>query len=78
LDLQGVALRADGPDLNGFSRLLGRCDNRLGCKVEWNAENIGVLDIEATLLVEVIRLAAKGAANDLLAYPARRPTFEPS
>jgi hypothetical protein len=66
-DLQGVALGAHGLDLNRLPWRLGRRDDGLGREVEGDAEDVGVLDVEQALLVQVVGLAAQGAADHLLA-----------
>ena len=66
-NLAGVAVRADGHDLNGLARRLRRGDHRLRRKVEGDAENVGILHVEAAVVVQVIGLPAQGAANHLLA-----------
>ena len=66
-DLQCVAVGADGLDLDGLARRLRRGDDRLGGEVEGDAEDVGVLDVEEALLVQVVGLAAQGAADHLLA-----------
>jgi hypothetical protein len=48
-------------------RLLWRSYNWLGCEIEGDAKNIRVLNVEEPVLVEVIRLTAKSATNDLFA-----------
>jgi hypothetical protein len=62
-----VALGADGFHLHGFPWRSRRGDGRLGREVEGDAEDVGVFRIEEALLVEVVGLAAQGAADDLLA-----------
>ena len=49
------------------ARRLRFCDNGLGGKVKGNAENVGVLDIEFSILVQIIRLPPQRAPDDLLA-----------
>ena len=70
-DFERVALRAHGLDLNGLARRLRRGDDRLGREVEGNAEHVGIFDIEQTFFVQVVGLAAQGAADDLLAQELR-------
>ena len=70
-DLERVALRAHGLDLDRLARRLRRRDDRLGGEVERNAEDVGVLDVEQALLVQVVGLAAQRAADDLLAEELR-------
>ena len=54
-DLAGVALRCDGLDLHGWPGFLDVGDHRLPCEVEWDAENVRVLDVEEPgLLVRVV------------------------
>src|SRR5687767_15135438 len=74
-NLEVVALRSDRSDLNRLYRWRGLGDNRLSREVERNAEDIGVLRIEQTLVVQVVRLAPQRAAHDLLAEKlrAKRP-----
>ncbi len=66
-DFQCIALRAHCLHLNRFPRLLRRRHHRLGVEVEGNAEHVGVFHVEEVFLIQVVRLAAKRAANDLLA-----------
>jgi hypothetical protein len=42
-------------------------DNRDPSEVEGNAEDVGVFDVEEIIDVELVGLAAKSAADDLLA-----------
>ena len=49
-DLERVALGADGLDLDRLARRLRRRDDRLRGEVEGNAEHVGVLHVEETLL----------------------------
>ena len=66
-DFERIALGADGLDLDGLARRLRRGDDGLGREVEGNAEDVGVFDVEEAFFVEVVGLAAEGAADDLLA-----------
>ena len=66
-DFQVVAFGAHRLDLDGFPGRLGRRHDRLGGEVEGNAQDIGVFHVEQVLLVEVVGLAAQGAADDLFA-----------
>src|SRR6185437_14707291 len=70
-NLQRVALGPDRLDLDRFARRLRRGDDRLGGEVERNAEHVGVLDVEKVFFVELIRLAAQSAADDLFAQKLR-------
>ena len=70
-DFEGIALRPHGLDLDGLARRLRRRDDRLGGEVEGNAEDVGIFDIEEPFLVQVVGLAAEGAADDLLAQQLR-------
>ena len=74
-DFKFVALRTDGPDLNGLARRLRRCDDRLRRKVEWYAEDVGIFDIEKSFIrpffIQPIGLTTQRTANDLLAKELR-------
>ncbi len=70
-DFERVALGPHGLDLDRLARRLRRRDDRLGREVERNAEDVGVLDVEQALLVQVVGLAAQRAADDLLAEELR-------
>ena len=70
-DFERVAFGPDSLDLDRLARRLRRRDDRLRGEVERNAEHVGVLDVEQILLVQVVRLAAQGAADDLLAQKLR-------
>ncbi len=70
-DLERVALGAHGLDLDRFARRLRRCDDGLGREVEWNAEDVGILDVEQAFFVQIVGLAAECAADDLLAKQLR-------
>jgi hypothetical protein len=70
-DFQGVAVRADRLDLHRLARRLRRRDDGLGGEVEGDAEDVGVFDVEQAFLVEVVGLAAQGAADHLLAQELR-------
>ena len=48
-DFEGVAIGADGLDLNRLARRLRRRNDRLGGEVEGNAEDVGVFDVEQSL-----------------------------
>ena len=50
---------------------LGRRDHRLRREVERDAEDVGILDVEQAFVVELIGLAAQGAADHLLAEELR-------
>ena len=49
----------------------GGAIDRLGGEVERDAEDVGVLDVEQAVLVQVVGLAAERAADDLLAEELR-------
>ena len=70
-DFERVALGPHGLDLDRLARRLRRRDDRLGGEVEGNAEDVGVLDVEQAVLVQVVGLAAQRAADDLLAQELR-------
>ena len=70
-DFERVALRPHGLDLNRLARRLRRSDDRLGGEVERNAEDVGIFDVEQPFFVQVVGLAAQGAADDLLAQQLR-------
>ena len=55
----------EGNSRFGVPRRLGRCDDRFGCEVEGNAKDVGVFDMKESLFVEVIGLAAQGAAKQI-------------
>lgn len=66
-DGQRVALGADRMDPDRLPRL-GRGRNyRLCGKVEGNAEDVGIFDVEQAFLVEIVGLTAQRAAHHLLA-----------
>ena len=67
LDVEAVSLQAHGFDLNRLTRRLRGRDNGLGREVEGNAENVCVFDVEETLVIEVVGLAAQRASDDLFA-----------
>ena len=66
-DFAVVAVGADGFDLDGLARFLRRRDHGLGGEIEGDAEHVGVFDVEQAFLVKLVRLAAQGAADYLLA-----------
>ena len=66
-NLTGVPIRGDGPDRYRLARLRLPGGDRLGGEVERDAEHVGVLDVEQALLVQIVGLAAEGAAHHLLA-----------
>ena len=70
-DFERVALGPHGLDLDRLARRLRRRDDRLGREVEGNAEDVGVFDVEEPFFVQVVGLAAQGAADDLLAQKLR-------
>ena len=65
LDFQSVAFGPHSLDLDGFTGRLWRRHNRFSCEIEWYAEDIGIFHVEQAFLVEVVRLPAQGAADDL-------------
>ena len=46
---------------------MGFADDGLGVEVERDAQYVGVLDVEQVVVVQIVRLAAKGATDDLFA-----------
>jgi hypothetical protein len=67
-DLQRVALGPHGLHADSLARLLRRRDHRLGVEVERDAQHVGVLDVEQTVVRSARSgLAAQRAADDLLA-----------
>ena len=70
-NLADVAIRGRGLDLHGFSRWLRRNDDRLGCKVERDAEHVRVVHVEQAVFVQVVRLPAQCPADDLFAQKLR-------
>ena len=70
-DLERVALGPHRLDLDRLARRLRRRDDRLGGEVERDAEDVGVLDVEQALLVQVVGLPAQRAADHLLAEELR-------
>ena len=70
-DFKRVALRPHGFDLDRLARRLRRGDDGLGREVEGDAEDVGIFHVEELLFIEVVGLAAEGAANDLLAEKLR-------
>ena len=65
------------PDRNGFARLRLPGDDRLGGEVERDAEHVGVFDVEHAVFVQIVGLAAQGAANYLLAQELRAERAHP-
>src|SRR5690242_2419962 len=57
-DLERVAIWADGAHHDRGPRRLRRRWHRLRREVEGDAEDVGVLDVEKTVVIEVIRLPA--------------------
>ena len=51
---------------DGGFRWLGLGNYRCGGEIEGNAENVGILDIEESLAVQLIGLAAQAENEDLL------------
>ena len=70
-DFQSIALGPHGLDLDRLAGRLRRRHDRLGGEVERNAEDVGVFDVEQAFFVQVVGLAAQGAADDLLAEKLR-------
>ena len=66
-DRQCVAVRLDRMDPHRLARLGGRRDDRLGGEVEWDAEHVGILYVEQSILVEIIGLTAQTFGPHLLA-----------
>src|SRR5579871_943594 len=66
-DLEGVAIGTYGLHGDGLAGRLRGCDDGLGVEVEGNTEDVGVFDIEEAGVVEVVGLAAQGAADHLFA-----------
>jgi hypothetical protein len=66
-DFEVVSLGTNGFDLHCLAWRVGRSDNGFCREIEGNAENVRILGIEEIFLVEVVRLAAQSAADDLLA-----------
>src|SRR6185437_16057954 len=51
------------------SRLFGRLrrrNDRLGGKVEWYAHDVGILDVEQAIFVQLVSLAAEAATDHLV------------
>ena len=66
-DFQLVALRADGFDVQALYRWLGWGDDGFGSEVKGDAEDVGVLHVELSIVVELVVAAAEGAADYLFA-----------
>jgi len=66
-DFEGVPLRPHRLDLDGLARWLRWRHDRLGGEIEGDAEYVRILDVEEPVLVQLVGLAAQGAADDLLA-----------
>ena len=66
-NLQRVTLGLHGFDLHGFARRCGFDDGGLGVEVKGDAQHVGVFDVEQAFAIDLVRLAAQRAANDLLA-----------
>ena len=76
-DLAGIPLRGDRPDGYRRARLRLLGHHRLGGKVERDAEHVGVFDVEHAVFVQIVGLAAQGAANHLLAQELRAERAHP-
>ena len=70
-NFQSISVRPDGLDLDGLPRRDGNDHDWLRGKVEGNAEHVGIFDIEESFLVQVVRLAAQSASDDLFAEKLR-------
>ena len=70
-NLQMVPVRPHRLHLHRLSRRLRRGDDRLGGEVERDAEDVGVLDVEQIVFVELVRLAPQRAADHLFAEQLR-------
>ena len=70
-NLARIPIRGDRPDRYRLAwlRLFGH--HRLGGEVERDAEHVGILDVEQILFIQIVGLAAQGAADDLLAQKLR-------
>ena len=66
LNLQCVAVLLC-THLYRLTRRLGLGDHRLGGEVKRDTQHVGVFDVEKAFLVQVVGLAAQGAANHLFA-----------
>ena len=53
-----IAFGAHGLDLHCLARRLGWGDDRLGGEIEGDAENVRVFDVEQTLIIQLVGLAA--------------------
>ena len=70
-NFQSIPVRPNGLDLDGLPRRDGNDDDWLGGKVEGNAEHVGIFDVEESFLIQVVRLAAQSASDDLFAEQLR-------
>ena len=66
-----ITFGANGLDLNGLTGGLWRCHHRLGCKIERDAQDVGIFDVEQPVVIQIIRLSAKRSANNLLTEQLR-------
>ena len=70
-DFEVIAFRSHGSDVDGLTRPLRRGDHWFGREVERNTQDIGIFHIEQVVFIEVVRLAAQRAPNDLFAEELR-------
>ena len=62
-----IAGRFDRFDRHRLSGRLRRSDDRLGGEVEGDSKDVGILDVEQPLFIELVRLPPQRPADDLLA-----------
>jgi hypothetical protein len=53
-NFQGITIGPDGVNADRFARLGRRCHDRLGGEIEWDTEDVGILDIQQLFLVEIV------------------------
>src|SRR5207245_1089578 len=70
-DFQTIAVGTDGKDVSCGTRRLWRTDDGLRREIEGDAENVRVFHGEKVVLIEIIRLAAKAATDNLFAQQLR-------
>src|SRR5204863_8696074 len=66
-DFEGIAFRAHCVNGDGLARRLRWRDDRLRVEVERNPQDVGVLNVEEPLVVQIVRLPPKRTTNHLLA-----------
>ena len=57
--------------MDRFAGWLRRGDHGLGGEIKRNAQHVGIFDVEAVFLIQIVGQAAQGTANHLLAQQLR-------